>query len=150
MNSPASFYANWLPMKKYETFATTADVGIRFYGHDFAELYENAVAGLNILLFGKNRKLQVASDSSHFNFRGDSVENVLVNLLAEVLSLAYQKKQRVTDMACSHADGCSLAAELLLVTIVGEPEIDIKGVTYHKLKVVEKDGIKKASVVFDI
>lgn len=137
-------------MKKYETFSTTADVGIRFRGHNFAELYENAVAGLNVLLFGKNRKLQVASDSSHFNFRGDSVENVLVNLLAEVLSLAYQKKQRVTAMACSHADDCSLAVDLSLVAIAGQPEIDIKAVTYHKLRVVEKDGIKKASVLFDI
>jgi SHS2 domain-containing protein len=137
-------------MKKYETFATTADVGIRFCGHDFAELYENAVTGLNTLLFGRKKKLPAYKESYHFSFRGDSVENVLVNLLAEVLSLAYQKKRRVIDMACSHADGCSLAAELLLATIVGEPEIDIKGVTYHKLKVVEKDGIKKASVVFDI
>lgn len=137
-------------MKKYEIFSTTADVGIRFRGHDFAELYENAVAGMNVLLFGKNRKLPVASDSSHFNFRGDSVENVLVNLLAEVLSLAYQKKQRVTAMACGHADGCSLAADLSLAAIADQPEIDIKAVTYHKLRVLEKDGIKKASVVFDI
>jgi SHS2 domain-containing protein len=137
-------------MKKYETFSTTADVGIRFRGHDFAELYENAVAGLNGLLFEKISSLPAECVSCHLSFRGDSVENVLVNLLAEVLSLAYQKKRRVIDMACSHADGCSLAAELLLATIVGEPEIDIKGVTYHKLKVVEKDGIKKASVVFDI
>jgi SHS2 domain-containing protein len=137
-------------MKKYETFSTTADVGIRCRGHDFAELYENAVNGLNGLLFGNKSTLPAVSESRHFSFRGDSVENVLVNLLAEVLSLAYQKKRRVIDMACSHADGCFLAADLLLATIVGEPELEIKGVTYHKLKIVEKDGIKKASVVFDI
>lgn len=137
-------------MKKYETFATTADVGIRFRGHDFAELYENAVDGLNGFLFGKKSALPAECVSCHLSFRGDSVENVLVNLLAEVLSLAYQKKRRVIDMACSHADGCFLAADLLLATIVGEPELDIKAVTYHKLKVVETDGIKKASVIFDI
>jgi SHS2 domain-containing protein len=137
-------------MKKFETFATTADIGIRFRGHDFAELYENAVAGLNVLLFGKKGELLADSESCHFSFRGDSVENVLVNLLAEVLSLAYQKKQRVVAMACSHADSCFLAADLRLAEIIGEPELDIKAVTYHNLSVVEKDGIKKAAMVFDI
>jgi SHS2 domain-containing protein len=137
-------------MKKYETFATTADVGIRFCGYDFADLYENAVRGLNVLLFGRSQKLPAASASCHFSFRGDSVENVLVNLLAEVLSLAYQKKQRVVAMACSHADGCFLAADLRLAEIKGEPGLDIKAVTYHNLRVVEKDGVKKAAMVFDI
>ena len=137
-------------MKKYEIFSTTADIGIRFSGRDFGGLYENAVAGLNILLFGKKSKLPAVSGTRRFSYRGDSVENVLVNLLAEVLSLAYQKKQRVTAMACSHADGCSLAADLSLAAIAGQPEIDIKAVTYHQLRVQEKDGIKKASVVFDI
>jgi len=137
-------------MKKYETFATTADVGIRFRGHDFAELYENAVTGLNGLLFGKKGALPAAGQPRHFSFRGDSVENVLVNLLAEVLSLAYQKKRRVIDMACSHADGCFLSVDMLLAEIRGEPTIDIKAVTYHKLKVVDKGGIKTAAVVFDI
>jgi len=137
-------------MKKHETFATTADVGIRFCGHDFAGLYENAVAGLNVLLFGKKGKLPAADESRCFSFRGDSVENVLVNLLAEVLSLAYQKKRRVVAMVCRRADSCFLAADLRLVTINGEPEIDIKAATYHNLRVVEKDGVKKASVVFDI
>jgi len=150
VNSPAGFCASWLPMKKYETFATTADIGIRFRGHDFADLYENAVRGLNVLLFGKNRKLPADSESCHFSFRGDSVENVLVNLLAEVLSLAYQKKQRVVAMVCSHADGCFLAADLRLAEIKGEPELDIKAVTYHNLRVVEKDGIKEASIIVDI
>jgi SHS2 domain-containing protein len=137
-------------MKKYETFATTADVGIRFYGHDFADLYENAVHGLNMLLFGKNSELPAEKGACHFSFRGDSVENVLVNLLAEVLLLAYQKKQRVVSMVCNHASSCFLAADLRLAEIKGEPELDIKAVTYHNLRVVEKYGLKNAVVVFDI
>jgi SHS2 domain-containing protein len=137
-------------MKKYETFATTADVGIRFRGRDFAQLYENAVAGLNALLFGKKSALPAESESCHFSFKGDSVENVLVNLLAEVLSLAYQKKRRVAAMACSRADGYFLDADLHLAAMKGEPELDIKAVTYHKLSVVEKNGMKQAAVIFDI
>jgi len=137
-------------MKKYETFATTADVGIRFCGRNFAEFYENAVSGLNVLLFGKNRKIPSNGESFHFMRHGDSVENLLVNLLAEVLSLAYQKKQRVLAMVCHHADGHFLDMDLHLAEFKGEPELDIKAVTYHNLRVVEKDGIKKAAIIFDI
>lgn len=139
-------------MKNYEIFATTADVGIRFRGHDFAELYENAVAGLNVLLFGKKSALPADSESCHFSFRGDSVENVLVNLLAEVLSLVYQKKQRVVAMEFLVADQSSVDANFFLATLALEaaPAVDIKAVTYHKLRVVEKNGLKKASVLFDI
>jgi SHS2 domain-containing protein len=137
-------------MKNHETFATTADVGIRFRGRDFAGLCENAVAGLNALLFGENSEPPAASGSRRFSFRGDGMENVLVNLLAEVLSLAYQKKQRVVAMACRRADACSLAADFSLAAIAGAPAIDIKAVTYHGLRVVEKGGMKQAAVIFDV
>ncbi len=137
-------------MKNYETFATTADIGIRFCGHDFVDLYENAVHGLNLLLFGKNSKLPAEKGSCHFSFQGDSVENVLVNLLAEVLLLAYQKKRRVLSIVFNNAGSCCLDADLRLAEIKGEAEIDIKGVTYHNLHVVEKYGIKNVAVVFDI
>jgi len=137
-------------MKNYETFATTADIGIRCRGRDFAGLYGNAVAGLNALLFGTANEPPQASGSQRFCFRGDSAENVLVNLLAEVLSLTYQKNQRVMTMEFLSADRVSVDADLRLAAIAAAPEIDIKAVTYHKLRVIEKDGLKKASVLFDI
>jgi len=137
-------------MKNYETFSTTGDIGIRFRGRDFAGLYGNAVAGLNALLFGTSTIQPEASNSQRFQFKGDSAENVLVNLLAEVLSLAYQKQQRLVAMEVSSADSSSLDANFRLAAIAAVPAIDIKAVTYHKLRVVEKNGLKKASVLFDI
>jgi SHS2 domain-containing protein len=137
-------------MKRYETFSTTADVGVRIFGRTFAELYENAVAGLNGLLFGRKKGKPVEIGACGFSFRGDGVENVLVNLLAEVLSLAYQKNRRVTALACRQADEHSIDADLLLAKIDEQPELDIKAVTYHKLKVVETDGMKSAALFFDV
>jgi SHS2 domain-containing protein len=137
-------------MKNHEPFATTADIGIRFRSRDFAGLYGNAVAGLNALLFKKSAMPPEASSSQHFYFRGDSAENVLVNLLAEVLSLAYQKQRRVVAMDVFAADKELLDADFRLAPIMAAPEIDIKAVTYHKLRVVEKNGLKKAAVLFDI
>jgi len=137
-------------MKNFEIFATTADVGIRFSGRDFAGLYGNAVAGLNALLFGTANEPPAANNSQRFRFRGDSAENVLVNLLAEVLSLAYQNKKRVVTMEFFSADMRALDANFRLAMIAAAPAVDIKAVTYHKLRVVEKDGLKKAAVLFDI
>ncbi len=137
-------------MKNYEIFSTTADIGIRFHGRDFANLYRNAVAGLNALLFGTSDVAPEIISSQRFRFQGDSTENVLVNLLAEVLSLAYQERKRVVAMEFSNADNSSLDASFRLAAITAAPAVDIKAVTYHKLRVVEKDGKKNASVLFDI
>jgi SHS2 domain-containing protein len=137
-------------MRNYEGFSTTADTGIRFRGRDFRGLYENALRGLNLLLFGSRIRRTRAAESFHFRYKGDGPESVLVNFLAEVLFLAYQKKKQVVGLDFIRVDGCVLEARLLLVPCRSEPGIDIKSVTYHQLHVVEKNGMKSAAMIFDI
>jgi len=73
-------------MEKYETFSTTADVGIRIQGKGYQGLFQSAVKGLNSLYFDEQRKDTVhrTTGSHPFEFHGDSCENVLVNLLSEI------------------------------------------------------------------
>jgi SHS2 domain-containing protein len=137
-------------MRNYEIFATTADTGIRFKGRDFSGLYENALRGLNLLLFGSRHRQTRGDESSLFIYRGDGPENVLVNFLAEILFLVYQKKKQVVALDFIHADGCWLEARLRLVPCLSTPKADIKSVTYHNLRVVEQNGMKSAAIVFDI
>ncbi|HUU06625.1 MAG TPA: archease [Patescibacteria group bacterium] len=137
-------------MRNYEGFSTTADIGIRFKGRDFRCLYENALWGLNLLLFGSRPRRSGRDESFHFRYSGDGPENVLVNFLAEVLFLAYQKKKQVVRLDFIRADGCMLEARLLLAPCRSEPKIEIKSVTYHQLRVVEKNGMKSAAMIFDI
>lgn len=137
-------------MRKYETFSTTADMGIRFKGRDFNELYENALRGLNLLLFGANLHKTSGCESFPFKFEGDGPENVLVNFLAEILSLVYQGDKRVAAVEMDRANGFSLDAKLLTVPCRRAPKLEIKAVTYHTLRVIEKNGIMSAAVVFDI
>lgn len=137
-------------MRKYETFSTTADMGIRFKGRDFNELYENALRGLNLLLFGANLRKTSGCESFPFKFEGDGPENVLVNFLAEILSLVYQGDKRVAAVEMDRANGFSLDAKLLTVPCRRAPKLEIKAVTYHTLRVIEKNGIMSAAVVFDI
>jgi len=137
-------------MGRYETFSTTADMGIRFSGRTFAELYGNALRGLNLLLFGRNSRPARGGEIVPFRFRGDGPENVLVNLLAESLFQVYQKNRRVATAEFGHADRVSLEARLLLAPCPAPPGVEVKSATYHDLRVTEARGILRAAVVFDV
>ncbi len=138
-------------MRNYETFSTTADTGIRFRGRGHAELYANALRGLNLLLFGRNPRLAKQKGTAiPFRFRGDGPENVLVNLLAAAVALAGQEGQQVTATDIRRADGCRLDALLLTAPCPRLPRIDVKAVTYHDLRVRERNGVLRAAVVLDI
>jgi len=41
-------------------------------------------------------------------------------------------------------------ADLLTIPCDLEPGMEIKSVTYHNLKVTDKNGIKSAEVIFDV
>ena len=84
-------------MEKYETFSTTADVGIRIRGNGCEGLFQSAVKGLYLLYFDKPCK-DTTNRAHHihpFEFHGDSCENVLVNLLSEIIYLL-QVENKIT------------------------------------------------------
>jgi SHS2 domain-containing protein len=137
-------------MRNYETFSTTADLGIRFRGRNFRELYENALRGLNLLLFGANLRRTAGCDSVPFLFHGDGPENVLVNLLAAVLFQVYQRQKRVAAVKVVRAGRSSLEAHLLVLPSRRPPRIEVKSATYHNLRLVEAKGVMGAAVVFDV
>ncbi|MCU0237576.1 MAG: archease [Acidobacteria bacterium] len=137
-------------MRNYETFSTTADSGIRFQGGDFRELYGNALRALNLLLFGRNPRRGAGGEAVTFRFRGDGPENVLVNFLAAVLELAYRDGRRVSAVDFRHAGRRRLEARLQLAPRRGSPRVEVKSVTYHNLRVSEKNGVLRAAVVLDV
>jgi len=140
-------------MKKYETFSTTADVGIRIQGSGFESLLQNAVKGLNLLYFGESGdKPHRSSDSNRypFEFHGDSRENILVNLLAEIVFLLQNENKITAGIDSKEVNEIYLKADLLTIPADMEPEIEIKSVTYHNLKIKEENGILSTEVIFDI
>jgi len=131
-----------------------ADAGIRFKGRDFPELYANALRGLNVLLFGSNRRPPRGGVRGGrrfpFRFRGDGPENVLVNLLSEVLFQVYHRKRRVASVFVRRAGRDLVDADLLLVPFRRPPRMEAKSVTYHNLRVEEEGGELSAAVVLDV
>jgi SHS2 domain-containing protein len=137
-------------MASYEVFATTADAGIRFRGRDFAELYRHSLAGLNLLLFGADRRRPRRGQARDYRYHGDGPESVLVNFLSEVLFLTYHRGQRVAAIEIRCAGRAELEAGMLLVPWRKAPRVDVKAVTYHGLRVGEEQGQLSAAVVFDL
>lgn len=140
-------------MEKYETFSTTADVGIRIQGNGYEGLFHSAVKGLNLVLFGEHGQDFDKNSDIHphlFEFHGDSCENILVNLLAEILYLLQVENKMTVDISIAGVDETYLKADLITVPLQREPDIEIKSVTYHNLHVREKNGIKWTEVIFDI
>jgi len=140
-------------MEKYETFSTTADVGIRIEGNGYAGLLRSAVKGLKLLLFGQQEQDtpgDSGSRSHSFEFHGDSCENILVNFLMEIVYLLQVKNRVTIDVTIKEANETYLRADLITVPLEGEPDIEIKSVTYHNLQVKNRNGIKSAEVIFDV
>lgn len=137
-------------MGRYETFSTTADTGIRFSGRGFADLYGNALRALNLLLYGRNPRRGRGGETIRLRLRGDGPENVLVNLLAAVLDLAYRQGKQVTAAAFRRAGGKALDARLLVAPWRRPPRIEVKSATYHNLRVEERNGVLRAALVLDV
>jgi len=139
-------------MEKHETFSTTADVGIRIQGKGYKGLFQSAVKGLNSLYFDNQHKNKThrTQESHPFEFQGDSCENVLVNLLSEIIYLLQMENKITIDIHVEEINETYVKAELLTIPCDLEPEMEIKSVTYHNLKVKDKNGIKSAEVIFDV
>jgi SHS2 domain-containing protein len=142
-------------MDEYETFSTTADVGIRIRGSGYAGLFKSAVKALNLLYFDDMVDRIGMRDESpvqhhHFNFCGDSIENVLVNFLSEAVYLLQVENKITRGIVVIEAGEDHLKADLLTIPRGLEPGLEIKSVTYHNLKVNDVEGMKSAEVIFDV
>jgi len=147
-------------MEFFETFSTTADVGIRIRGKGYDGLFHSALKGLNLLLFDcrfDRVSPLIASFPQTpypFEFHGDSPENLLVNFLSEILFLIQQENLITTGLSIHHIDDTHIKADLLCIPLFElqnlQPELEIKSVTYHNLEVKDHEGIKSAEIIFDI
>ncbi len=135
-------------MKKYEFIDHTADIGVRAYGKNLSEAFENVAIGM----------FDVISDTAKIDKIGeyvieleaDNIEQLLVDWLSELLYI--QETQNVLLSGFN----IELDKNKLRARVYGE-ELDkrkhpikneIKAVTYHILEVNEKKGY--VQVLFDI
>jgi len=134
---------------------TTADMGLEIEADSLSELFVAAAEGMFTIILG-TAYVSEASISSEYDLRADSAEQLLVDWLSELLyHFDVKKLVPVTyRIVVGKKDN-----QIVLKGAVGFrkfeagrgiAEHEIKAVTYHKLKIQEKEGHFYCPVVFDI
>jgi SHS2 domain-containing protein len=138
-------------MKRYEQFPHTADIGVRVYGEDLRELFENAAfAMFDILADLEN----LSGDTVEtFSITAANHEEMLVAWLDELLYNFYTKQLIFFKF---HID--ELTETGLKATALGRPvganrnrlKTEIKAATYSDLKIVKAPEGYKVEIIFDV
>jgi len=133
-------------MENYKILPHPSDVRFQAFGGTKEELFLNAMLGMNEILkptiLKKSVKRRIVVNSYDSNA-------LLVDFLSEVLYLSQVNKEIYTDVNFDRFSDKELGGELIgnKVESFGE---DIKGVTYHDLKIEQKNGLFEATILFDI
>ena len=135
----------------YESFEHTSDVGLRVWGRDLRELFEQAAEGLIDLLIDCD-SVRVQRTLS-ISVRGEDPEDLLYAWLDEILYAFGVHQFAPASAHVGTLEGGRLTGELR-----GE-EFDptrhelrhgIKAVTYHDLAVQKKGDLYEVRIVFDV
>lgn len=133
---------------RYEILEHTADIGIKAYGEDLEEIFENAAFGMFGLIVDPDTVRPVGEIK--VEVRGEDLEDLMVNWLSELLFLHETQGLLLREF------DVSIANQRLSGAAHGETidrtrhnlKLNVKAVTYHLLDINEKEGY--ATVIFDV
>jgi SHS2 domain-containing protein len=129
----------------------TADLGIRVWGSDLEDLFENAAKVLVHLFISGDSPLETLPRKIHVS--GEDPADLMVKWLGEILYLFEGERQVITSLHIDSLTPSSL--EAYVNTVPFDPEIhevlrEIKAVTYHQIEVAYKGDHWEAKVIFDL
>ena len=136
---------------KYEIIEHTADVGLRVFGESLEELFINAGCGL-FELIAESGKVE-EKDSVNFELKAGGKEELLVGWLSEL-----HFRFEVESLLFKRFKISEISEKFLSAIAYGEKfdprrhelKTEIKGVTYHGLKVESNPDEWLAEVIFDV
>ena len=138
-------------MKTYELVDHTADVGIKAYGKNLSEAFENAAKAMFDIITDKSEIESIGQYD--INLEAPDLEQLLVDFLSELLFLN-SAKNLVFGFFKVDLDNKNIS---LSARVFGEKYniskhkigAEIKAVTYHMLEVRDKQPFH-VQVIFDI
>ena len=135
----------------FEILEHPSDLGIEARGATMAEAFRNAARGLMSVIAGSS-KIE-SNEERVISLVALDRENLLVRWLTEILFLYDAEKYLTADAKIDLFNNTSLKATVLgqkYDPSIHELTLDIKAITYHKLKVEKLDDIWTARVFVDI
>ena len=138
-------------MRRFKVLDHTADVGLRVYGRDLKELFENAGIGLFSLITDL-RKVRCQVEKQIEIWR-ENPERLMVEWLNELLYFHDVDHLLFKRFSLDRVDEAGLRGKA-----EGEPfqdrvhvvKTEVKAVTYHQIQVRREDTKWKAQIFFDL
>ncbi|PIQ75421.1 MAG: archease [Candidatus Portnoybacteria bacterium CG_4_8_14_3_um_filter_40_10] len=138
--------------KKYEILDHPADLKIKAFGKDLAEVFVNAALAI---ADQQTRFLELAPKSAkkeeEILIESDGFESLLVDWLSEILYRSEINKKVYNNFEVTEflEDPYKIKAKIKGIAVESK-NIDIKAVTYHNLEIKKISDHWEAVIVFDI
>jgi SHS2 domain-containing protein len=133
--------------KRFVEIEHTADIAIRVWGRDLAELFVNAAYGMACQLADPDEVPQTLKRM--VELEADDAEVLLVAWLGELLYLG-----ELDDCVFTDFDVFEITPTRLRSVVQGGPvqehQAHIKAVTFSELEIVQNDKGYETTVVFDV
>ena len=133
----------------FEILEHTADIGLRAWGDSWNTMLENATLAM-VSIAVELEDVQPA-ETRTLRIEGDDDADLVVNWLNEVLYLLDGQFWAAAEVAIERS------GNTVTGVLRGEPRTDshrakliVKGVTYHQLRVEEREGVWCCEVFLDI
>ena len=136
---------------KYKLIDHTADLGIEVYGSNLGNLFENAGYAMFDIITDTNH-LNVMSETT-LNITGEDWPDLMVNWIRELLYLWTGKGLLVKIINVISLSEYKLSADIKFDHFDPGRHLiksDLKAVTYHQIRVEQKDAIWEAGIIFDV
>lgn len=132
---------------KYKFLGHPADIKIKAYGYNLADVFINAALGMAKYIYGKNQTK--ANNAEEIEVTAENLESLLVNWLAKILALSAVNHCAYITFNIKELNTNKIIAEIGSVK-KSKACNEIKAVTYHELDLKPTKGGWIATVVYDI
>lgn len=138
-------------MKNYKLFEHTADIGIIVKGKSLKSLFVNAGLAVFDILARKLPGIHAKKRSFSVKQKADTMDELFVNWLNELLSLSSAKGVIFEDIKIQKISDNSIEAIVSGVLSKNyKINTEIKAATYHELKIIKTKAGFQAKVVLDV
>ena len=138
-------------MKKYEQTDHTADIGLKIFGNSLPDLFANAAYALCDTLTDISKINPTTKQT--FCLQRNTTEELLVEWMGNLLYTFETEDLLFSKFNILSIEKNTLSAEaegVFFNSALHTIKNGVKAVTYHKLKIEEKNGLWQAVVVLDI
>jgi SHS2 domain-containing protein len=137
--------------KNYQIIEHTADIGIRVQGKDLKSLFVNAATAMFEIIAEHKGASRAKATAIHLDQKADSLEELFINWLNELLSLSDARGLIFSDFKIKKIDTSNVKADIAGNTMRQyQLKSEIKAATYHQLGLKKAGSSWTAEVIFDV